>query len=212
MKLYWGPHTCAIGTHILLEELGLPYDAEKIDVKGGDTKQDWFRAFNPKGKVPVLVLDDHRVLTEYAAIGTWLARNNPAAGLLPTEPDEEYRALCITDYAVGTIHGQGFSRIFMPAKFEPQDPVHQTLGLGQGSVKHQGETMVAEGFAVLDNQMAGREWAAGSGFGVADTALFYVERWAPQVGITLPPNLAAHLDRMKQRPAVRRVMQVWGEE
>ena len=212
MKLYWGPHTCAIGTHILLEEIGRPYESEKIDVAGGATKEAWFQAINPKGKVPALVLDDQRVLTEFAAVGTWLARTNPVAGLLPTEPDEEYRAQSITDFAVGTVHGQGFGRIFMPGRFEPQDPVHQGLGLGQRSVKHQGEAVVIEAFKILDEEMAGREWAAGGRFGVADAALFYVMRWAPQVGIALPPNLATHLCRMKERQAVRRVMTVWGED
>lgn len=212
MKLYWGPHTCAIGTHILLEEIGKPYETEKIDVAGGATKEDWFKAINPKSKVPTLVLNDGRVLTEFGPIGIWLARGNPGARLLPTEPDEEFRALSITDYAVGTVHGQGFGRIFMPAKFEPQGPVHQGLGLGQGSVKRQGEAMVAEAFGILDKEMAGRDWAAGHGFGVADAAVFYVTRWAPQVGIELPPNLAAHLGGMKERPAVRRVMAVWGED
>ncbi len=211
MKLYWGPHTCAIGTHVILEEVGKPYEAEKIDVQGGATKEDWFRAVNPKGKVPTLVLDDGRVLTEFTAIGTWLARANPEAGLLPTDPDEEVRALSVADYAVGTVHGQGFGRIFLPAKFEPQDPVHRTLGLGQGSVKHQGETMVTEAFAILDKELAGREWVAGDRFGVADAALFYVTRWAPQQGIELPANLAAHLRRTRERPAVSRVMAVWGE-
>ena len=212
MKLYWGPHTCAIGTHILLEEIGKAYEAQKIDVAGGATTEDWFKAINPKGKVPTLVLDDGRVLTEFAAIGVWLARSNPAAGFMPTDTDAEFRALSITDYVVTTIHGQGFGRIFKPAKFEPQDPVHQGLGLGQGSVKRQGETMVTEAFEILDREMVGREWVAGEAFGVADAALFYVTRWAPQVGIELPPNLAAHLRRMKERPAVRRVMAVWGEE
>jgi glutathione S-transferase len=212
MKLYWGPHTCAIGTHILLEEIGKPYEAVKLDVAGGDTEKEWFKAINPKGKVPCLALGDGRVLTEFAAIGVWLARNNAAAGLLPTDADEEYRALAVTDYAVGTVHGQGFGRIFKPARFEPQDPVHQTLGLGTGSVKRQGETMITEAFEILNRELAGRDWVAGNSFGVADTALFYVTRWAPETGIALPPNLAAHLRRMKERPAVRRVMAVWGED
>ena len=211
MKLYWGPHTCAIGTHVLLEQIGKPYEAEKIDVQGGATEEAWFKAINPKGKVPTLVLDDGRVLTEFTAIGTWLARANPEAGLLPSEPDEEVRALSITDYAVGTVHGQGFGRVFLPAKFEPQDPLHQGLGLGRGSVKRQGEAMVTEAFDILDREMSGRDWVAGERPGVADAALFYVTRWAPQQGIDLPSNLAAHLRRMKQQPAVARVMAVWGE-
>ena len=210
MKLYWGPHTCAIGTHILLEEIGKPYEAE-IDAAGGTTQEPWFKAINPKSKVPTLVLDDGRVLTEFGAIAVWLARLNAELNLVPTDADEEQRALSLMDYAVGTIHGQAFGRVFMPERFEPQDPVHQTLGLGQASVKKQGRQMIEEAFAIVDAQLAGREWAAGDAFGIADAALFYVERWAPEADVELPTNVAAHLERVKARPAVRKVMQIWGE-
>ena len=81
MKLYWGPHTCAIGIHILLEEIGEPYETEKVDPAGGQTRQPPFMAVNPKGKVPTLVRDDGSVLTEFSAIATWLARAAP-----PTSP------------------------------------------------------------------------------------------------------------------------------
>ena len=178
---------------------------------GGETEKPPFKAVNPKGKVPTLVRDDGSVLTEFGAIATWLARTNPQAGLLPDDVEAETRALEVMDYVVGTLHGQGFGRIFMPARFEPPDAVHGTLGLGQGKVKEQGRHMVEAGFRILDGQLAGKEWVAGSRFTVADAALFYAERWAPQTAIDLPPGLAAHLERMKQRPAVRRVMQAEGE-
>jgi glutathione S-transferase len=51
MKLYWGLHTCAIGIHILLEEIGRPYETEKLYVAGGPTHRAPFSAVNPKGKV-----------------------------------------------------------------------------------------------------------------------------------------------------------------
>lgn len=211
MKLYWGPHTCAIGIHVLLEEIGRPYEAEKIDVAGGATKEPWFKAINPKSKVPILVLDDGRVLTEFGAIAIWLARQAPERGLLPTDPDAEERALSLLDYAVGTIHGQAFGRVLMPERFEPQDSVHQTLGLGQRSVKAQGRQMIEEAFAIVDAQLGGREWAAGDRFGIADAALFYVERWAAEAKVSLPANVAAHFDRVRSRPAVAKVMNIWGE-
>jgi glutathione S-transferase len=211
MKLYWGPHTCAIGTHILLEEIGRPYGVEKIDVAGGATEEAWFKAINPKSKVPTLVLEDGRALTEFGAIAVWLARQAPELKLIPSDPDEEERALSLMDYTVGTIHSQGFGRVFKPEKFEPQDPVHQMLGLGQGSVKQLGRQMIQEAFAIVDSQLGTREWAAGDTFGIADAALFYVERWAPEADIDLPPNVAAHFNRLKTRPAVATVMQLWGE-
>jgi hypothetical protein len=52
MKLYWGSHTCAIGIQILLEEIGKPYETEKLDVAGGATHRLPFSAINPKCKVP----------------------------------------------------------------------------------------------------------------------------------------------------------------
>ena len=211
MKLYWGSHTCAIGTHILLEEIGRPYKAEQIDVAGGATKRLWFKAINSKGKVPTLVLNDCRVLTEFGAIAVWLARQAPEKDLLPSDLDEQQRALSLMDYVVGTIHGQAFARVFMPERFGPQNAIYQTLGLGRSSVKKQGRQMIEETFSVVDHQLAGREWAAGDAFGVADAALFYVERWAPQAEVELPANMRAHLERVKARPTVAKVMQIWSE-
>jgi glutathione S-transferase len=209
--LYWGPHTCAIGIHVLLEEIGAPYDTVRLDAAGGETHRPPFSTLNPKGKVPTVVRDDRSVLTEYGAIARWLAYAHPEAGLLPAEHDDEIRAQEIMDYTVGTVHTQGFARIFMPARFEPDDAVHTTLKLGASNVKAQGRAMVETGFKILEQELGTREWAGGAAFGIADTALFYVERWAPQVDITLPPALAAHFTRMKTRPAVRRVMEIWGE-
>ena len=129
--------------------------------------------------------DDGWVLTEFSAIATWLARTNPDKALLPVDPEDEARAVEVLAYVEGTIHGQGYGRMFMPAKFEPQDPVHQTVGLGQSSVKAHGQQMVEQGFAILDPLLARHAYAAGDAFTIADAALFYAERWAPQHGITL---------------------------
>jgi glutathione S-transferase len=211
MKLYWGPHTCAIGIHILLEEVGAVYETERIDVSGGGARSPAFLAVNPKGKVPTLVRDDGSVLTEFSAIATWLARTCPEKALLPADAEGEARAVEMLAYVEGTIHGQGFARLFMPEIFEPQDIVHQTLGLGQSSVRAQGRLMIEEGFAILDPQLGRHPFAAGGQFSIADAALFYVERWAPQQAITLPVNVQRHYERMLARPAVHKVRMLWGE-
>lgn len=210
MKLYWGPHTCAIGIHVLLEEIGKPFDLEKFDVMGGETHKEPFKSINPKGKVPVLLRDDGSTLTEFAAIATWLARTNPEAKLLPPRLEDEIRALEIMDYTVGTLHGQAFARVFMPAKFEPKDLLHKA-GLGQSTVRNEGREMVTSAFEILDKALAGKSYAGGDTFSIADAALFYAERWAPQVDIALPPNVAAHFRRLTSRPAVRRAMEAEGE-
>lgn len=211
MKLYWGPHTCAIGIHILLEEIGKPYETERIDVAGGATKAPSFTAINPKGKVPTLVRDDGSVLTEFSAIATWLARINPEKCLIPDDPDVEARLVETMAYVEGTIHGQGYGRILVPQMFEPQDVVHGPLGLGHENVRRQGRQIVQQGFAILDPQLGRHPYAAGETFTIADLALFYVERWAPQHDMVLPINVKAHYERMLARPKVHKVMELWGE-
>ena len=161
--------------------------------------------------MPTLERDDGSVLTEFGPIARWLAYAFPDAGLMPADREDELRAGAMMDYAVGTVHAQGFGRIFQPQKFLPPDLLHGTAGLGTGKVKQQGRTTVEESFHILADSLGSRPYAGGDRLSFADGALFYVERWAPQQDIPLPAPLAAHLDRMRQRPAVRRVLEAWGE-
>ncbi len=78
-------------------------------------------------------------------------------------------------------------------------------------MKERGNEMVEKGFVVMDKALAGKDYLVGS-FSIAGIlALFYTEFWgAKRMNMTLPPNCAAHLDRMMARPAVQRVMQQEG--
>jgi glutathione S-transferase len=98
---------------------------------------------------------------------------------------------------------QGFSRIFRSANFAPNEADHD-------KVKARGREIFEKGFALMDKALAGKDYVAGP-FSVADAALFYVEYWAAgRLGVTLPPNCAAHFARMKARPAVQRALQQEG--
>ncbi|HEX3994299.1 MAG TPA: glutathione S-transferase C-terminal domain-containing protein, partial [Acetobacteraceae bacterium] len=157
---------------------------------------------NPKSKVPTLVDDEGTVRTEFPAIAYWLARTNPFANLLPDNIDLQARALELMDYCVATIHMQGFSRIFRAANFAPSDS-------DEPAVKARGTEIAEKGFAELNAALAGKDYAVGP-FSIADAALFYVEFWAKRVGIALPANCAAHLDRMLARPSVQRTLKAEG--
>src|SRR6516225_8082298 len=91
MKLYYMPGACSIGIHVLLEEIGKPYDLQKIDGAKQEQYGPDFVKLNPKSKVPTLQKDDGSVLTEFPAIATWLARKNPDKNLLPSDADGEAR-------------------------------------------------------------------------------------------------------------------------
>src|SRR5436309_11144038 len=119
MKFYYAPGACSIGIHVLLEEIGKPYEAVALNFKEGEQYKPEFTAINPKSKVPTLVRDDGSVLTEFPAIAYWLARANPDKKLLPDDLEAETRALEAMDYVVATVHMQGFSRIFRPTNFSP---------------------------------------------------------------------------------------------
>lgn len=203
MKLYYAPGACSLGIHVLLEEIGKPYDVQKVDIAAGETRKPPFIEINPKGKVPALARGDGPVLTEFPAIATWLARTNPDKNLLPGDAEAEARALEAMDYVVGTMHMQGFSRIFRPGNFAPSEADHE-------AVRARGVEIFETGLGLMDKALAGKEYVAGR-FSVADAALFYVEFWwAERLKKTLPPNCAAHFARMKARPAVLRAMQKEG--
>ena len=203
MKLFYAPGACSMGIHILLEEIGKPYEAVALNTRDGAQFKPEFTSINPKSKVPTLVRDDDSVVTEYPVIAHYLAKANPDAGLLPKTDDAELRGAEAMDFCVATIHMQGFSRLFRPANFSPNEADHE-------AVKARGRELVEKGFGIMDKALAGKEWIAGD-YSMADSALFYVSYWgAKRMGMTLPPNVAAHLDRMMARPAVQRMLQAEG--
>lgn len=198
MQFHMTPGSCTTGIHILLEELELVFEVYLVNLMAGDHDKPAYRALNPKGTIPTLVRDDGSVLTEFQAIAWWLARQWPKKGLLPVDAEGEARVLEIMDYAVGTLHGQGFARIFTTGKFSPDPTTHE-------AIKARGREIIDQGFAIMDTVLAGREYAVGR-FSIADAALFYVEFWADRSGIPLPPACEAHYRRMLTRRAVRQVL------
>lgn len=203
MKLYYMPGACSIGIHVLLEEIGKPYNLHKVDGAKQEQYGPEFVALNPKSKVPTLVRDGGSVLTEFPAIAVWLARKNPEAGLLPPDADGEAAALEAMDYAVSTMHMQGFSRMFRPGNFSYTEADHD-------KVKARGKEIMEKGLALMDKALEGKDYLAGK-FSVADAALFYVSFWAAgRMKMPLPKNVAAHYERMKARPAVKRVLEQEG--
>jgi glutathione S-transferase len=83
LTLYAGdPNSISIASHILLEELGLPYDLVRLDYAATEQRSANYLSINPKGRVPALATAEG-ILTETPAILTYLATLKPEAGLLP---------------------------------------------------------------------------------------------------------------------------------
>lgn len=200
MKFYMTPGSCTTGIHLLLEELDLLFEVHLVNLLAGDHKQEAFTAINPKSSIPVLVREDGRPITEFQAIAYWLARSHPKAGLLGAGLDDEVRILEMMDYVVGTLHMQGFARLFTTDTFTPSAADHE-------AVRRRGREIVDACFRVIDGQLAASESGyVVEGFSIADAALFYPEFWAVHEKIPLPPRCERHFQLMAERPAVRRVL------
>jgi glutathione S-transferase len=202
MKFYMTPGSCSTGIHILLEEIGTVFEVYIVNLPAGDHLKPDYLAINPKSTIPTLVRNDGTAITEFQAIAWSLARQYPKRKLLPEDAEGEVRVLEALDYVVGTIHGQGFTRIFTTPNFTPNPADHD-------AVQARGREIVERGFAVMDGVLAGQDYVAGR-FSIADAALFYTEFWADRLKMTLPPNCRAHYLRMLERPAVRQVLREEG--
>jgi glutathione S-transferase len=204
MKLFYSPGACSVGIHILLEEIGKPFSLELVSLKEQAQNTPEFQAINPKRKIPLLQRDDGSFLGQYTAIAFWLAAANPEAGLWPAGLEAQARALEFVDYITGTVHPQGFTRQFRAGNFTPSEA-------DQPKVVEQGKALAAQYFQVIDSQWSGDTWVMPEGYGLADSALFFVSFWAiKRVGMPVPARIEAHYQAMLGRPAVQRALAASG--
>lgn len=199
MKLYYSPGACSLSPHIALHEAGLKFEAIAAPTKthklpdGSD-----FYAVNPLGYVPFLVLDDGRTLREGPAIVQYIADQVPAKNLAPANGTFERAKLQEMLNFIATELHKGFSPLFnpaTPAEFKPVviAKLHDRLKF-------------------MDAELAGKQYALGDTFSVADAYLFTVTGWAPHVGVDMTPyaNIAAYRARVGARPAVVAAMKAEG--
>lgn len=210
LKFYMTPGSCSTGIHILLEELELPFEVTIVNMPAGDHRRPDYLALNPKGTIPTLVLDDGRALTEFQAIAYWLARRYPRKRLLPEGPLPAALAIGLMEYVVGTVHGQGYTRIFTTDRYLPEGMAGTDCAAWQQGIQARGREIVADAFAVIEMRLPETGYALGADFSIADAALFYVEFWADKTGLPLPPRCAAHYQLVRARPVVQRVLREEG--
>lgn len=170
MHFYMTPGFCSTGIPILVEEIGLIFEVYPVNLLAGDQHKADYLAINPKAKIPTLVPEDDAPLTEFQTIAWCLGRRYPRRRLLPEESAAEARVLEMMNYAVNTLHGQGFARIFSAEKFAVNAD-------DQPAVRQQGQAIVDQGLAIVDTCLQGRDYVLNH-FTIADAALFYVECWA----------------------------------
>jgi glutathione S-transferase len=198
LRFYMTPGSCSTGIHILLEETGLVFEAYPLNLLAGDQFKPEYLAINPQGSVPTLVRQDGSALISYRSIACWLAESYPKARLLPEDEEGKVQHMAVLNHVLQTLHGEGFTRIFTTERYADNAAEAE-------KVKAQGRRIITRGFAALEPVLDGRPFVSGQ-FGIADSALFYVEFWADRTGIDMPGCCRRHYERVLQRPAVKQVM------
>jgi len=191
MKLYYSPGACSLASHITLRELGLPFQAVKVDLEKRITAAGpRLDVVNPKGYVPVLELDDSAVLTEGPVIMQYLADRHPQAGLAPASGMARYRLQEWLGFINSEVH-KSYSPLFAPDA--PQE------------TKDAAKAKLAKRFDYLQGVLAKQTYLMGEAFSIADAYLYTVLCWAGFVGIDLGrwPALKKYHARIAERPAVK---------
>ena len=179
LTLYFAPGASSMAPHIALHEVGATFDAMPISFKQGGTKTDAFRAINPVGQIPVLLIDG-AALTEVAGILFYLACSFPAAGLLPDDPAGQARVVSWMSFIAASLH---------PAR-------------------RQGLAHATRLYQLADARLGANDWCEGA-YSIADIHLFrlfwrFRTSLAPDDDAF--PNLLAHHTRMMSRDAVQRTI------
>lgn len=199
MKLFLKPGACSLSPHIVLEEAGLKYETEVVDLQKKLTAsgQDYWK-INPKGYVPALQLDNGEVITEGPAIVQFLADQVPDKKLAPANGTIERYKLQTWLTFIGTEIHKTFSPFFNPAT-----PA-EWKAICRANLERR--------FGYVAEQLAGKDYLMGADFSVADAYLFTVTGWAKYVDIDLSqwPALAAYQARVAARPAVVAAMKAEG--
>ncbi len=185
---------------IMLEEIGAPYEVRKVDIGKGEQNDATFRALNPNGKIPVLVDDEGPEgkpisVFESGAILIYLAERAKSE-LLPAEGAERYAVLQWLMFqmaGVGPMFGQY-------GHFESVAPERVPYAIARYHAE------VKRLYGVLDVQLGGGEFLAGSTYSIADVATY---PWANaheflKIDLDAYTNVRRWLGVVGARPAVRR--------
>lgn len=198
--LYYAPISCALASHIALEQAGASYEAVQVDFLTGAQRSPEYLRVNPKGRVPALVTE-RGVLTETPAILAFIAQSFPSAHLAPFDDAfalAEVQAfnsyLCSTVHVAHAHRMRGHRWVDDPAAIiAMQEKVPQSVG---------------ECFDLIERHLFRGPWVMGDAYTVCDPYLFTLARWLEADGVDPArfPGVKAHRDRMAALPAVRKVL------
>lgn len=199
-KLFYAVSTCALASHIALEEAGAAYEAVRLDFHANDQRKPEYLAINPKGRVPALITDQG-ILTETPAILVFIAQSFPQSRLAPLADAFAFaRVQAFNSYLCSTVHVAHAHRT-RPYRWADDAAAIKDM---QRKVP---ET-VGECFELLEREMFEGPWVMGEAYTICDPYLFTIAQWleADDVDPARFPKIRDHGERMRARPAVKKAL------
>ena len=197
LKLYYAPDTCALASHIALNDAGADYTLARIRFADDEQRKPDYLAINPKGRVPALVTDQG-VLTETPAILAFIAMTYPKAALAPLQ--DPFRLaqvqafnlyLCATLHVAHSHRMRGARWADEPASFaDMQRKVPESVG---------------HCYRLVEDNLPAGPWVMGETYTICDPYLFTMAQWMEADGVDPArfPKVRDHRRRMSERPQVR---------
>lgn len=191
MKLIYATGTCALSVHILLEEIGAPYEAERVSLEDKTV----LLKYNPKGYVPALVINNVQVLTEAINILQYLAEKSDSTKFLPVAGTLE-RARCIEwcVYSSTELH-KGIGPLFHPKSLTKEL---------EKEVRDKADMRLK----FMDEALKNGPYLLGSKYTIADMYTLAILRIYEHVKIKLDkfPNILKYKKMLEALPNVEKVL------
>jgi len=200
LKLFLAANTCALASHIALEEAGATHEIVRVDFRANEQRKPEYLAINPKGRVPALATG-RGILTETPAILAFIAQSFPAARLAPLDDPYEFaRVQAFNSYLCSTVHVAHAHRM-RGIRWADEPEAHLAM---QRKVPQ----AVGDCFALIEREMFEGPWVMGNDYTVCDGYLFTLSQWLAGDGVDInrTPKIAEHFKRVGERPAVQRAL------
>jgi glutathione S-transferase len=205
-RLYYAPGTCALATHIALEEAGAPYEAVAVDFGAQAQRRPEYLAINPKGRVPALVTENG-TLTETPGLLLFVAQRFPGAELAPLSDPialaqvQEFNSYLCATVHVAHAHGRRGARWADDAG-------------AIEAMKRKVPATMTECAELIEQKLLKGPWVMGEQYTICDPYLFTIGTWLEGDGVDTGklPRVIEHRRRMLARPAVQKAVAAEGTQ
>lgn len=200
--LFIFPGACSLAAHVVIEELQLPIEIEKVSLAADSP----YRQVNPLGRVPALLLDDQTLLTENTALLPYLADLRPGTPLFAAAGSVERAQIQgWLGYLATEVHSGAFRSINRPERFTPDEQAY-------AGIRSKGLQRLADALKPIEARLGGQDWLVGNRFTIADAYLGVFIGWSARAGTLLQdfPALQAFLGRYRARESVIRTLAAEG--